>query len=374
MSFASPLVLLGLLAVPVLAWWYAGQQRRRASAASAFVAPKLTASVAPHRPRGRRHVPMLVFALALCAVIIAAARPQRGVAKPVTNGAVMLMDDTSGSMQATDVAPSRLRAGLRAARRFVSEVPSAVQVGLLEFARTPTVLQSPTANHAATQTALQRVPRTSGGTAVGVALTTAIHELQSVPKVGGKLPRLDRDDLRRRLERRHLAARRGSPGACAAHPRLHGLGGDAERDDRHHPRLADLDGAGAGEPRAARPDRESPGGQAFTASDAAASASPISGSPQIGTKHVKEDHHELRRSRAGTAGARSVLTLRWFGPRLAETHHGGQMNEIEQGQDMRARPERPPGGAAREHTRDRRSGRHARAAARQPAGRWPCPA
>jgi Ca-activated chloride channel homolog len=188
MSFADPLVLLGLLAIPLLVRWYASQQRRRAQAALAFVAPQLTESVAPRRPRWRRHVPMLAFALALAVLIVAAARPQRSVAKPTTDGAVMLADDISSSMQATDVAPSRLRAAQRAARRFLAKVPSPVQVGLLEFARTPTVLQSPTSDHALTKAALAQVPRTSGGTAVGAAILTAVHEVRSVPRVGGKVP------------------------------------------------------------------------------------------------------------------------------------------------------------------------------------------
>ena len=188
MSFEDPAVLLGLLAIPLLVRWYAVQQRRRAQAASAFVAPQLTESVAPRRPRWRRHVPMLAFVLALAVLIIAAARPQRSVAKPTTEGAVMLADDISSSMQATDVAPSRLRAARRAAKRFLSEVPSAVQVGLLEFSWTPTVLQSPTGDHALTKAALARVPRTSGGTAVGEAILTAASELRSVPRIGGRLP------------------------------------------------------------------------------------------------------------------------------------------------------------------------------------------
>ena len=119
---------------------------------------------------------MALFALALAALIVAVARPQRSVAKPVTNGAVMLADDTSSSMQATDVSPSRLQAALGAARRFLGDVPNTVQVGLLEFARTPTVLESPTTNHALTGSALSRAPRTSGGTAVGQALITAVGE------------------------------------------------------------------------------------------------------------------------------------------------------------------------------------------------------
>jgi Ca-activated chloride channel family protein len=188
MSFANPLVLLGLLAIPLLVRWYAGQQRRRARAASAFVAPALSPSVAPHRPRWRRHLPMLVFLIALAVLIVAAARPQRSVAKPVTDGAIMLADDVSSSMQATDVAPSRLGAAQRAARRFLAGVPSTVQVGLLGFARTPAVLQSPTTDHSLTATALGHMEHTSGGTAVGVAIQTALHELGTVRPVAGRRP------------------------------------------------------------------------------------------------------------------------------------------------------------------------------------------
>ncbi len=188
MTFVHPLVLLALLGIPLLAWLYANQQRHREQAASAFVAPALSASVAPRRPRWRRHVPMFLFALALAVLIVAAARPQRSLAKPVTNGAIMLADDASSSMQSTDVAPSREGAAHRAASHFLDRVPSAVEIGLLEFARTPTVLQSPTSDHALTKAALARPVRTSGGTAVGVALTAAIDELRNVPRVAGKRP------------------------------------------------------------------------------------------------------------------------------------------------------------------------------------------
>ena len=188
MSFGNPVLLVGLVAIPLLVRWYVGRQRRRAQAASAFVAPQLTESVAPRRPRWRRHVPMLAFVLAVAVLIVAAARPQRSVAKATTSGAVMLVDDVSSSMQATDVAPSRLGAAQRAAKRFLSEVPSAVQVGLVEFTWSPTVLQSPTGDHALTKAALAQVPRTSGGTAVGEAILTGARELRSVPRIGGKLP------------------------------------------------------------------------------------------------------------------------------------------------------------------------------------------
>jgi Ca-activated chloride channel family protein len=316
MSFANPLILLGLLALPLLAWWYTGQQRTRARAASAFVVPKLTESVAPHRPRWRRHVPMLAFALAVAALIVAAARPQRSVAKPVTNGAVMLADDTSGSMQATDVAPSRLRSALRSARRFVAEVPSTVQVGALEFARTPRVLQSPTGDHALTNAALKQVPQTSGGTAVGAALTTALHELASIPRVAGKHP----------------------PGAIvlisdgASNVGVSPLGVARQAAAQHVPVYT----ISIGTPNGTIPERQGSrtvttpvpvdggqlaqiarlsGGRAFTASDTAGvSAAYEHLAARLGTKHVKQ---EITTSLAGLAlvllGLGSVLTLRWFG-------------------------------------------------------------
>lgn len=188
MSFKNPPVLIALLAIPLLAWWYVGHQRRRVKAAAAFVAPALTPSVAPRSPRWRRHAPMIAFGLALAVLVVAAARPQRTVAVPLTDGAVMLANDVSSSMRATDVSPSREGAAKRAAERFLADVPDSVQVGLLAFARTPIVLQSPTTNHSLTRAALNRLPATSGGTAIGQALLAAAHQLRALPRVGGKRP------------------------------------------------------------------------------------------------------------------------------------------------------------------------------------------
>jgi Ca-activated chloride channel family protein len=187
-SFATPLVLLGLLAIPLLIRLYAGEQRRRARAANAFAAPALSASVAPRRPGWRRHVPMLAFLIAIAALIVAAARPQETVAVPVNGAAVMLANDVSDSMKASDVRPSRLGAAQAAARRLLADVPSGVQVGALEFARHPAVLQSPTTEHALTREAIAQLKPGGGGTAIGDAITTALRVLESLPPVNGKRP------------------------------------------------------------------------------------------------------------------------------------------------------------------------------------------
>jgi Ca-activated chloride channel homolog len=187
MSFLHPVILVALVAIPVLIWWYVGQQRRRAQAASAFAAPKLAASVTPQRPRWRRHVPMLVLLLALAVLILAAARPQRVEAVPVNTASIMLANDTSGSMAATDVAPTRLRAAQRAATSFLANVPDSVRVGLLEFNSKVTVLQSPTTDHDFVRSALTQL-KVTGGTAIGDAIRISLRMLTASRQAGTKPP------------------------------------------------------------------------------------------------------------------------------------------------------------------------------------------
>ncbi len=187
MSFLHPAVLIALIAIPLLAVWYIGQQRRRRSVAAAFASPVFAESVTPRRPRWRRHLPMVAFATALAVLIAAAARPQRTVAVPVETASIMLANDTSGSMAAKDVAPSRLAAAEKAANQFLAKVPASVKVGLLEFNTHVALLQSPATDHALVSSALAQL-RVTGGTAIGDALRTALRTLTSTPKVNGKEP------------------------------------------------------------------------------------------------------------------------------------------------------------------------------------------
>jgi len=186
-SFAAPFVLIALAAIPVLIVLYGGVQRDRRRAAAIFAQPKLTASVTPRRPGWRRHVPMLIVLLAIAALVVAAAKPQRSVAVPVERASIMLITDVSGSMQATDVKPTRLEAARAAARRFVSEVPKGVNVGVMALSSKPTVLASPTTDRDAINSALgQLTPR--GGTGTGEAIQAATRILSRTPRVNGKRP------------------------------------------------------------------------------------------------------------------------------------------------------------------------------------------
>ena len=166
------------------------------------MAPTLTPSVTPRRPGWRRHAPMLAFVIAIAVLIVAAARPQQTVAVPLDNGAIMLANDISSSMMATDVKPSRLEAAQRAAKQFLAGVPSTVQVGSLQFARRPIVLQSPSTDHALTQAAIAQLHPGGGGTAIGDAITTAMRVLHGPSRTWRQASaERDRAAVRRRLQR-----------------------------------------------------------------------------------------------------------------------------------------------------------------------------
>jgi Ca-activated chloride channel family protein len=184
MSFAVPVVLIALVAIPLLAWWYVRYQQTRERAAQAFATPALRPSVAPERPGWRRHAPYAAFALALAVLIIAAARPQTSVAVPVDDAAVFLLNDTSSSMGATDVKPSRLGAAANADRTFLANSPSSLRIGLIEFTVTASVLQSPTTNHGLVARALSAL-HPYGHTAIGNAIVTATQILDGLrPAIG----------------------------------------------------------------------------------------------------------------------------------------------------------------------------------------------
>ena len=96
--------------MPFAALAYAAMQGRRRRDAAAFANPALMPNVVTARPGWRRHLPALLLLVALAALIVAAARPQRTVAAPQRAATVMLVMDTSGSMRAKDVEPDRLTA------------------------------------------------------------------------------------------------------------------------------------------------------------------------------------------------------------------------------------------------------------------------
>ena len=143
---------------------------------SSFAAPGVMASVAPSTPGWRRHVPLAFYAVALTVLLVALAKPQTTVAVPAERASIMLTTDYSGSMQSTDVAPTRLAAARAAAERFLKQVPSKVRVGLVAFNQSARLIESPSTDRDAIRAALATL-RPSGGTATGEALAVSLEAL-----------------------------------------------------------------------------------------------------------------------------------------------------------------------------------------------------
>ena len=179
MSFLAPLLLLGLLLVPVLVGLYAWAQRRRSRYAVRFTNLDLLANLAPRRPAWRRHVPAAFYLAAVAALVLGLARPMMVVAVPREEATVMLAIDVSASMRATDVEPTRLDAARETARSFIDQLPKGVRVGIVAFASQPVTLVAPTADRAQLDAALTGL-RALDGTAMGDALMQVLDIAEQI--------------------------------------------------------------------------------------------------------------------------------------------------------------------------------------------------
>jgi Ca-activated chloride channel family protein len=176
-SFASPLALLCLLAVPLAVLLHVDGGRRRRRYPVRFPALATLAAVAAPEPRWSRHLPFALFALALAALAVSLARPEKTVQVAVERASVVLVTDISRSMSATDVSPTRLEAARRAALSFLDKVPERLRVGLVTFSDAAQTLQTPTTDHAAVSDALESL-QPIAGTATGAGLGTALDDLR----------------------------------------------------------------------------------------------------------------------------------------------------------------------------------------------------
>ncbi len=177
MSFASPLALLCLFAVPLAVLAHVAAQRRRRRYPVRFTALSTLAAVAGREPQWRRHLPLALFALALAALALSLARPERTIQVAVQRASVVLVTDVSRSMSATDVRPTRLEAARQAALSFLDKVPNELRVGLVTYSDVAQTLQTPTTDHDAVTSALDTLQPISG-TATGAGLRTALDDLK----------------------------------------------------------------------------------------------------------------------------------------------------------------------------------------------------
>lgn len=172
MTFVWPLALAALALVPLAFGAYLVLQRRRMRYAVRFTNLDLLANVVDRAPRWRRHLPPALFLLALALLLVGVARPQVVVQTPDERATVVLAMDVSGSMEATDVEPTRLVAAQRAAGTFLDRVPDRLKVGLVTFADGADVVVAPTDDHEAVRAAVGSL-EAGGATAIGDAIVAS---------------------------------------------------------------------------------------------------------------------------------------------------------------------------------------------------------
>jgi Ca-activated chloride channel family protein len=190
-SFAWPIALLGLLAIPLLVGLEVLARRRQARYTVAFTNLELLRDVVGRRSSWRRVLATSLLLAGLATLVVALARPQDTMTVAKRNGTVVLAMDTSGSMVANDVSPTRIGAATAAAQTFVQKLPDTFEVGLVPFSSSAQLLVAPTHDKTAVVNGLRSL-QAGGGTSIGDAIEQALGALgvggttQGTAKKGGR--------------------------------------------------------------------------------------------------------------------------------------------------------------------------------------------
>lgn len=164
-------------ALTLLAMYAAAQGRRTPDAVPHPAIALLRAAVATRPSTAwRRHLPAAAILISMFLAAVALARPALRSPVPRERTTIVLVLDTSGSMQGRDLFPSRLAAAQAAARNFVATLPDGFRVGVVQFASQATLVQPVTDDLRAVRRAIDGL-EADGGTAIGDGLQVALASL-----------------------------------------------------------------------------------------------------------------------------------------------------------------------------------------------------
>lgn len=179
--FAHPYLLFLLALVPLAAWYVLRFRRERSVAYSSL---DLLLGAGLEASAWKRHAALVLRLLVLALVIVALARPQTGRSKHTTYSEgidIMLVLDTSGSMQAQDFEPkNRLHVAKEVIKDFITRRPED-RIGLVVFAADAMTQCPLTLDHPLLSKLVDGVDfgLLDDGTAIGVGLATACNRLRT---------------------------------------------------------------------------------------------------------------------------------------------------------------------------------------------------
>ncbi|GLY37160.1 membrane protein [Amycolatopsis sp. NBRC 101858] len=183
-GFSAPWWFLLLIAVAAVAIGYVLAQRARRKRTMRFANLALLEKVAPKSQGWVRHLPAVLIVLSLLILTVALAGPTAEQKVPRNRATVMLVIDVSLSMEATDVAPTRLKAAQDAATQFARNMTPGINLGLISFAGTATVLVNPTTDRNGVIKAIENL-KLAQSTATGEGIFAALQSVESFSSVVG---------------------------------------------------------------------------------------------------------------------------------------------------------------------------------------------
>ena len=179
MSLLWPGFLSLFLLIPLAVLIYIWILRRRRRFAVRYSSLSLVREAAAKQSWLRKHLPFLLFLLALASLVFALTRPVATVVVPSNRATVIMAIDVSRSMCSTDIPPNRLIVAKDAALSFVKDNSSGRQVGVVAFAGFAELIQPPTTDVRMLENAIESlVP--ARRTAIGSAILRSIDAIAEV--------------------------------------------------------------------------------------------------------------------------------------------------------------------------------------------------
>ena len=118
----------------------------------------------------------LFLLLGLCVLLFALARPRAVLYVPSRLDTIMIAIDTSGSMRADDIKPSRFDATISAVKQFIQDQPPQLRIGIVTIASTAALRQAPTSDRITLMQSLENIPL-QPGSALGSGIVIALANL-----------------------------------------------------------------------------------------------------------------------------------------------------------------------------------------------------
>jgi Ca-activated chloride channel family protein len=179
MSLLWPGFLYLFLLIPLAIGIYLLILRRRRRFAVRYSSLSLVREALAKQSWLRKHLPFILFLLALASLVLALTRPVATVMIPSNEATVILAMDVSLSMCSTDIAPNRLEVAKDAALTFVRDNSSGRQVGIVAFAGFAELMQPPTTDIRDLENAIG-ILSPARRTAIGSAILRSIDAIAEV--------------------------------------------------------------------------------------------------------------------------------------------------------------------------------------------------